>query len=63
MVGFGFSERPKGVKYNVQTWADQTVGLMDALGIEKTSLVGNSFGGAIAFGSQPNIPTASTSWS
>jgi pimeloyl-ACP methyl ester carboxylesterase len=48
MVGFGFSERPKGVEYNVQTWADQTVGLMDALGIEKTSLVGNSFGGAIA---------------
>jgi pimeloyl-ACP methyl ester carboxylesterase len=48
MVGFGFSERPKDVQYNVQTWADQTVGLMDALGIEKTSLVGNSFGGAIA---------------
>ena len=48
MVGFGFSERPKDVQYNVQTWADQTVGLMDALGVEKTSLVGNSFGGAIA---------------
>jgi pimeloyl-ACP methyl ester carboxylesterase len=48
MVGFGFSERPKDVQYNVQTWADQTVGLMDALGIEKASLVGNSFGGAIA---------------
>jgi pimeloyl-ACP methyl ester carboxylesterase len=48
MVGFGFSERPQNVEYNVQTWADQTVGLMDALEIEKTSLVGNSFGGAIA---------------
>jgi pimeloyl-ACP methyl ester carboxylesterase len=48
MVGFGFSERPENVDYSVQTWADQTVGLMDALGIEKTSLVGNSFGGAIA---------------
>src|SRR3954470_4929453 len=48
MVGFGFSERPKDVQYNVQTWADQTVGVMDALGIEKASLVGNSFGGAIA---------------
>ena len=48
MVGFGFSERPKDVEYSVQTWADQVVGLMDTLGIEKTSLVGNSFGGAIA---------------
>src|SRR5258705_891754 len=33
MVGFGFSERPQNVEYNVQTWADQTVGLMDALEI------------------------------
>jgi pimeloyl-ACP methyl ester carboxylesterase len=48
MVGFGYSERPKDVDYGVQTWADQAIGLMDTLGIEKTSLVGNSFGGAIA---------------
>src|ERR1700752_4602122 len=48
MVGFGFSERPDNVDYSVQKWADQVVGLMDTLGIEKTSLVGNSFGGAIA---------------
>jgi pimeloyl-ACP methyl ester carboxylesterase len=48
MVGFGFTERPGDVAYGVQTWADQTVGLMDSLGIQKASLVGNSFGGAIA---------------
>jgi pimeloyl-ACP methyl ester carboxylesterase len=48
MVGFGFSERPSGVTYGLQTWADQTVALMDALGIEKAHMVGNSFGGAIA---------------
>ena len=48
MVGFGFSDRPEGVKYSLDTWADQTVGVMDALGIEKTNLVGNSFGGSIA---------------
>jgi pimeloyl-ACP methyl ester carboxylesterase len=48
MVGFGFSERPGDIDYGVQTWADQTVGLMDSLGIENASLVGNSFGGAIA---------------
>jgi pimeloyl-ACP methyl ester carboxylesterase len=48
MIGFGFTERPDGVEYGVQTWADQTVAVMDSLGIQKASLVGNSFGGAIA---------------
>ena len=48
MVGFGFTDRPEGVKYGLDTWANQTVGVMDALGIEKTHLVGNSFGGSIA---------------
>ena len=48
MVGFGYSERPEGVEYGLTTWADQTVGLMDTLGIQKAHLIGNSFGGAIA---------------
>src|SRR5688572_18362249 len=48
MVGFGYSDRPEGVTYGLETWADQTVGLMDTLGIQKAHLVGNSFGGAIA---------------
>jgi pimeloyl-ACP methyl ester carboxylesterase len=48
MIGFGFTERPDGVEYGVQTWADQTVAVMDSVGIQKASLVGNSFGGAIA---------------
>jgi pimeloyl-ACP methyl ester carboxylesterase len=48
MVGFGYSDRPAGVEYGLQTWADQTLGLMDSLEIERANLVGNSFGGAIA---------------
>jgi pimeloyl-ACP methyl ester carboxylesterase len=48
MVGFGYTDRPDGIDYNVQTWADQTVGLMDTLGIRRAHLVGNSFGGSIA---------------
>jgi 2-hydroxy-6-oxo-octa-2,4-dienoate hydrolase len=48
MVGFGFTERPEGIRYDVQTWADQVLGFLDALGLERASLVGNSFGGAIA---------------
>jgi pimeloyl-ACP methyl ester carboxylesterase len=48
MAGFGFSERPADAKYGVQLWADQVIGLMDTLGIANASMVGNSFGGAIA---------------
>src|ERR1700759_2660726 len=35
MVGFGYSERPEGIEYGLGVWADQTVALMDALGLEK----------------------------
>jgi 2-hydroxymuconate-semialdehyde hydrolase len=48
MVGFGFTERPSGVTYDIATWVAQAVGLLDALGIAKAHIVGNSFGGAIA---------------
>jgi 2-hydroxymuconate-semialdehyde hydrolase len=48
MVGFGFSERPQGVRYNLDTWVAQAVGLLDALDIQRTDLVGNSFGGALS---------------
>jgi 2-hydroxymuconate-semialdehyde hydrolase len=48
MVGFGFSERPEGVSYDMDTWVAQAVGLLDALNIEQADLVGNSFGGALA---------------
>ena len=48
MVGFGYTERPAVIAYNVDTWVAHAVGVLDALGIEQTDLVGNSFGGAIA---------------
>lgn len=48
MVGFGYSQRPEGIRYDLDTWVDQAVGLLDALGIGQASVVGNSFGGAIA---------------
>lgn len=48
MVGFGFSDRPANVRYDMDTWIGQAVGLLDALGIDQTDLVGNSFGGAVA---------------
>jgi len=48
LVGFGFTERPEGVRYDMDTWVGQVVGLLDALGLERASVVGNSFGGALA---------------
>jgi pimeloyl-ACP methyl ester carboxylesterase len=48
MVGFGYSGRPASIKYGVQTWADQVIGLMDTLRVPRAHIVGNSFGGAIA---------------
>lgn len=48
VLGFGYTERPEGVTYDLATWTEHLVGLMDALGIERAAVVGNSFGGALA---------------
>jgi 2-hydroxymuconate-semialdehyde hydrolase len=48
LVGFGFTERPPGIRYDMETWLDHAVAVLDALGLEKVGLVGNSFGGALA---------------
>ena len=48
LVGFGFTERPEGGSYDMDTWVGQAIGLLDALDIERAHLVGNSFGGALA---------------
>ncbi|WP_347271305.1 alpha/beta fold hydrolase [Rhizorhabdus histidinilytica] len=48
MVGFGFTDRPEGVTYGKDLWVKHLADLLDALGIEQTDLVGNSFGGGLA---------------
>lgn len=48
MAGFGYSERPQGLRYGMDAWVRQAVDLLDALGIECADLVGNSFGGGLA---------------
>ncbi len=47
MVGFGFTQRPEGFDYTLQNWVNHLVGFLDSLGLERVSLVGNSFGGAV----------------
>ena len=48
LVGFGFTERPPDIRYDMDTWVEHAIGVLDALGLEKVGLVGNSFGGALA---------------
>jgi 2-hydroxymuconate-semialdehyde hydrolase len=48
IVGFGYTDRPDDFGYTRQNWVSHLLGFLDALGLEKVSLVGNSFGGALA---------------
>lgn len=48
MAGFGYTERSADARYGMDRWVEHLVGLLDALHIDRTDLVGNSFGGALA---------------
>lgn len=48
MVGFGYTDRPEGIDYTMDTWVQQAMDLLDALELPQVDLVGNSFGGALA---------------
>ncbi|MDQ3695695.1 MAG: alpha/beta hydrolase [Chloroflexota bacterium] len=45
---FGLSDKSPALDYSVAAQADRTIGLMDALGIERAALVGHSGGGPLA---------------
>ena len=47
VVGFGFTERIAEA-YHLDAWVDHMLGVLDALGIERAHVVGNSFGGSLA---------------
>ncbi len=48
MVGFGYTERPAGQRYDMEAWLQHVVDFLDALQIPQVHVVGNSFGGALA---------------
>ena len=48
LVGFGYTERPAGIVYSMDTWVRQALDLLDALGVEQADVIGNSFGGALS---------------
>jgi pimeloyl-ACP methyl ester carboxylesterase len=48
IVGFGTTERPEDIVYSLRTWTDHIWAFMNAHGIEKARVIGNSLGGRIA---------------
>lgn len=48
LVGFGYTQRPENHRYTMDNWVRHIEDFLSALGLESYSLVGNSFGGALA---------------
>jgi 2-hydroxymuconate-semialdehyde hydrolase len=48
VVGFGYSDRPEGIEYGIDVWAEHMINFLEAVNEKKVSIIGNSFGGAIA---------------
>lgn len=48
ILGFGYTQRPPQVAYGPETWLRHLLGFLDTLDLAKVSVVGNSFGGALA---------------
>jgi pimeloyl-ACP methyl ester carboxylesterase len=46
--GFGLTEKPKDGQYGEAAYVRQVLAVMDALGIKKPLIIGNSMGGAVA---------------
>ena len=56
LYGMGFSERNGGFTYGFALWSQQLVSVLDALGIERASVVGHSLGGTVAIFFAANYP-------
>ncbi len=56
IAGFGHTELKPDAKYDIKLWVAHFVGILDALGLEKVSVVGNSFGGALGLATALSNP-------
>ncbi|TIC79800.1 alpha/beta fold hydrolase [Crenobacter intestini] len=50
LPGFGLSDKPENVAYDLDFFVGRVTALLDALDIQRCTLLGNSLGGAIALG-------------
>ncbi|AEG51033.1 2,6-dioxo-6-phenylhexa-3-enoate hydrolase [Sphingobium chlorophenolicum L-1] len=56
MAGFGYTERRADLAYDMKLWVKHLIGILDALGIGKASLIGNSFGGSLSLAAAARFP-------
>lgn len=56
MLGFGYSEKPRWFDYSIQSQARVVSRFMDRLGIGRATVVGSSYGGAVALTIALNYP-------
>lgn len=50
LIGFGYSDKPSDVEYHLDFFVTCLKQTLDAIGVSKVTLVGNSLGGAVALG-------------
>lgn len=55
-VGFGYSELPAHHTYGLERWTDHLLSFMQAVGIKRAHLVGNSMGAAVALAAAVTRP-------
>jgi pimeloyl-ACP methyl ester carboxylesterase len=48
LVGYGATERPETIRYSLRSWTDHVWAFLDALSLDRVSVVGNSLGGRLA---------------
>ena len=56
ITGFGYTDKTADDRYDLAIWQRHLVAFLDALHLEQVSLVGNSFGGALALAVVVNYP-------
>jgi pimeloyl-ACP methyl ester carboxylesterase len=47
MLGFGFSDRPRNISYNLENTANRLLQFLDIVGVSSCDLLGTSYGGAV----------------
>lgn len=50
LIGFGYSDKPSDVGYPLSFFIECVKQALDAIGVDKYTLIGNSLGGAVALG-------------
>lgn len=58
LIGYGYSDKPADIEYPLDLFVDTVKQALDAIGVARFSLVGNSLGGAISLGLALKYPGA-----